>query len=132
MSEERSPAPLDEPRLSLEVNRQIGDLQREGLTGHALALLNRCYLIIKGFEDRLYSVPCVVGTPVDRRQLPYEGPTPNRNAEDAAKWRTAMSLPVDIVDTYFGGDFNSATLINAVAATQRQYERSNQGEPNAL
>ena len=60
----RSDAPLDEPRLSLEVNRQIGDLQREGLTGNALALLNRCYLIIKGFEERLSETVPKEGTNV--------------------------------------------------------------------
>ena len=36
-----------------EVERQIGLCQRDGLSGNALALLNRCSIIIKGLEARL-------------------------------------------------------------------------------
>lgn len=39
--------------LHLEIERQIGLLQRDGLSGQPLALLNRCSQIIKGFEERL-------------------------------------------------------------------------------
>lgn len=45
---------------------------------------------------------------------------------DAEKWRIAMALPLEENEIFFGGDFNVATLTNAVHAVLRRREPQQQ------
>ncbi len=45
-----------------------------------------------------------------------------RDKGDAEKWRIAIDLPPEENDIFYGGDFNSSTLKNAVYAALRRRE----------
>ncbi|HEU4344765.1 MAG TPA: hypothetical protein VFU31_24720 [Candidatus Binatia bacterium] len=76
-----------EAKMHLEIERQIGALQNEGLTGLPLALLHRCSRIIKGFEERVR--PEATSIPEGWKLVPKE---PTEDMLDNARTQMFVDL----------------------------------------